>query len=426
MTDVSATPTFAALGLSPLLVRAARALELEQPTPVQVGVIPAVLRGDDVWASAQTGSGKTLAFVLPLYDVLAATRGQRSPLPVRALVLAPTRELAAQILQVIEDLGQQLAAPLKACLAAGGVSINPQMMALRGGADIVVATPGRLLDLVEHNALRLGSVATLVLDEADRMLSLGFADELARVLALLPARRQNLLLSATFPPAVQELAARLLTRPTRIDVDAGQLPAAALIAQRAILVDAGKRTMLLRHLLEVHGWSHVLVFVSSGARADHVAIKLTRAGIAAAPLHGGLSQGTRAQALADFKAQRLRVLVATDVAARGLDIEQLPAVVNYELPRSSNDYLHRIGRTGRAGESGVAISFVVADDRAHWQLIEKRHRLRLAREQLPGFEPTDVPSPTRDAHGGVKGKRKSKKDKQRELAAADDPARDKP
>jgi ATP-dependent RNA helicase RhlE len=408
--------SFSALGLSEALCRATSELGYAGPTPVQAHAIPAILRGGDVWASAKTGSGKTAAFLLPLLDLLAA-RPARAPRPLRALVLVPTRELAVQIGEALERLGRHLAAPLVTRVAIGGVSINPQLMALRGGADVVVATPGRLLDLVEHNALALGTVQLLVLDEADRLFSLGFADELARVLALLPARRQNLLFSATLPAPVLALAASILREPTRIDVDAGQTPDAQSIAQRAILVDEGKRTLLLRHLLAQEAWSHVLVFVDSGHRADHVTTKLTRVGIAAAPLSGALSQGTRARALADFKAQKLRVLVATDVAARGLDIAQLPAVVNYDLPRSPIDYLHRIGRTGRAGESGVAVSFVTADSEAHFHLIEKRHRVRVPLERLAGFEPTDVATPTLDPHGGVKGKRKSKKDKLREAAA---------
>ncbi|HWK89918.1 MAG TPA: DEAD/DEAH box helicase [Longimicrobium sp.] len=415
--------TFASLGLSEALTRAVADLGYDEPTPVQRATIPAVLRGGDVWASAKTGSGKTAAFVLPLLEALHSRPGG-SPRQVRALILVPTRELAAQIVESIQRYGRHLSKPLKTCIAVGGVSANPQMMALRGGADVVVATPGRALDLVDQHALRLGAVETLVLDEADRLFSLGFADELTRLLALLPARRQNLLFSATFPPAVRTFAEQFLHEPTRVDVDAGEMPTADLIVQRAIQVDAARRTMLLRRLLETHAWSHVLAFVASRYAADHVALKLNRAGIAAASLHGELSQGARTQALADFKAKRVRVLVATDVAARGLDIAQLPAVVNYDLPRSTEDYVHRIGRTGRAGEKGVAISFVSADTEAHFRLIERRHHLDLPREQVAGFEPTEAAAatgraaPPLDPNGGVKGKRKSKKDKLREAAAA--------
>ncbi|HEY0465720.1 MAG TPA: DEAD/DEAH box helicase, partial [Polyangiaceae bacterium] len=403
-------------GLSEPLLRAIAELAYQAPTAVQLAVIPAILRGRDVWASAHTGSGKTAAFVLPILQRLGATR--RESAGVRALVLVPTRELALQIEDAGQRLGQYLPAPLKICVAVGGVSINPQMMALRGGADLLVATPGRLLDLAQHNALRLASLETLVLDEADRMFSQGFAKELAEVLALLPEKCQKLLFSATFPEPVQALAERLLRDPERITVDPGPTPSAAFIAQRAIEVDTRTRTPLLRHLLETHDWSTVLVFVASRHGAEHVASKLTRAGFDALPLHGELSQGARTQALAELKGQRARVVVATDLAARGLDVAGLSAVVNYDLPRSPTDYAHRIGRTGRAGESGVAISFIGADDAAHFRLIEKRNQLALPREQVVGFEPTDIAQAALgtalDSNGGVKGKRKSKKDKLRE------------
>ncbi len=418
---------FGSLGLSEPLVRAVTDLGYDTPTPIQLEAIPAVLDGRDVWASAQTGSGKTAAFVLPILELLGrATDAPRAlgRRPVRALVLVPTRELAIQIGEAIKSYGRHLRDRPKTVVAIGGVSINPQMMALRGGADILVATPGRLLDLIDHNALRIEPVEILVLDEADRMLSLGFADELARLLALLE-RPQNLLFSATFPPAVRTLAENLLHEPLRIEVAAGAPLAStqALIVQRAIEVDAPKRTMLLRHLIETQAWPSVLVFVGSRYAAEHVATKLQRAKIAAAPLHGALSQGARTQALLDFKAKRIKVLVATDIAARGIDVVRLPAVVNYDLPRSPVDYLHRIGRTGRAGESGVAITFVSVDTEAHFRLIERRHDLRLERERLAGFEPTElVPSVTAtDPHGGIKGKRKSKKDKLREAAARGKP-----
>jgi len=407
---------FASLGLSAPIVRAVVRVGHEVPTSVQSAAIPAVLAGGDVWASAETGSGKTAAFVLPLLDRLA--RAPRShPRPVRVLVLVPTRELAAQIEEAFARYGSDLPERLKTCVLVGGVSENPQMMALRGGADVVVATPGRLLDLVEKNALALDTVETVVLDEADRLLSLGFGDELGRVLALLPRSRQTLLFSATFPPAVKALADAMLREPTRVRVE-GEAREVPLITQRAIDVDVGKRTLLLRHLLQAHGWSTVLVFVASRHAANHVTDKLARVGIASAALHGELSQGTRTQALADLQSHVVQVLVATDVAARGLDIRGLPAVVNYDLPRSPVDYLHRIGRTGRAGESGVAVTFVTKDNEAHFRLIERRHGLSLPRESIAGFERTEEAVPTRDPNGGVKGKRKSKKDKLREARAS--------
>ena len=407
--------SFSSLGLSAPLLRGIFERNYLEATPIQAAAIPAILRGGDVWASAQTGSGKTAAFALPLLQRLAGTQRERGRF-VRALVLVPTRELAAQIGDAFRDYGRYLPEPaLKTLVVYGGVSINPQMMALGGGADVLVATPGRLLDLIAHNAVSLSSVATLVLDEADRLFALGFADELARILALLPAQRQTLFFSATFPPAVWSFAESLLRDPTRIEMPAAPADTPA-IAQRAIEVDAPQRTQLLRNLIEFHTWSRVLVFVATKYATEHVAEKLRRAGIEAAALHGELSQGARTTALADFKASRVRVLVATDVAARGLDIAELPVVVNYDLPRSPVDYQHRIGRTGRAGESGTAVSFISAETDAHFRLIEKRNRVDVIREQIAGFEPFETVPPVPPSTGGVKGKRKSKKDKLREAA----------
>lgn len=405
---------FSSLNLSPALVRAITERNYLAPTPIQTAAIPAILRGEDVWASAQTGSGKTAAFALPILQ--QAVQRKRAHHQVSALVLVPTRELAAQIAESFRAYSRYLSEAVRIVSAAGGVSINPQMMALRGGADVIVATPGRLLDLVEHNALHLSAVETLVLDEADRLFDAGFADELARILALLPDRRQNLLFSATFPPQVAALAEQLLRDPVRIDVPSapGNEPD---ILQRAIEVDPARRTQLLRHLIQENGWTRVLVFVATKYSTGHVAEKLRRAGISASAFSGELSQGARTQTLADFKAAKLQVLVATDVAARGIDIAQLPAVVNYDLPRSAEDYVHRIGRTGRAGESGVAVSFVSAGTQAHLRLIEKRHRLNLPREQIAGFEVDELVAPPAPSTGAVKGKRKSKKDKLREAAA---------
>jgi superfamily II DNA/RNA helicase len=412
--------SFSTLGLVPSLQNAVAALGYTEPTAIQQAAIPPALRGADILGAAQTGSGKTAAFVLPLLQSLIAHRD--SPRQLHGLVLAPTRELAAQVGDTIRRLAQQLDFPVKLCVVYGGVSINTQMMALRGGADIVVATPGRLLDLAEHNAVKLGRVAMLVLDEADRLLDLGFSEELERILALLPERRQNLLFSATFPRDVQKLAGSMLRDPERIEVQAepGQAPD---IAQRAIVVDAARRTQLLRHLLREQKWQRAMVFVATKYASEHVADKLARNGVRAAALHGDLAQGARTQVLEDFKDGRLQVLVATDVAARGIDIARLPAVVNYDLPRSTDDYVHRIGRTGRAGERGVAVSLVPASAEQHFRLIEKRQGMRLQREQVAGFEPTGTEAPpaahaaTDTVNGGIKGKRKSKKDKLREAAA---------
>ena len=380
--------TFSSLGLSADLLRAVSERNYPAPTPIQQAAIPAILEGRDVWACAQTGSGKTAAFALPLLQQ-TLNRDRGTPLRLRTLILVPARELAAQVGEAIRLYARYMPRPTKTIIVFGGISINPQMMALRGGADIVVATPGRLLDLVDHNALRLADVTTLVLDEADRLLDLGFSDELARIIERLPPRRQNLLFSATFPPAVHLLAEQLLHDPIRIDVPSNTATQPAIL-QRAIHVDPTRRTQLLRHLIMEQSWARVLVFVGTKYSTERIADKLRRAGIQAAAFHGKLSQGARTKALADFKASRARALIATDVAARGIDIVQLPAVVNYDLPRSTADYTHRIGRTGRAGESGVAVSFVTAGVEAHFRLIEKRHGMRLPREIIAGFEPVEA------------------------------------
>jgi len=377
---------FASLGLSPELLRAVVDSNFTVPTPVQKEAIPAILAGKDVWACAQTGSGKTAAFALPLLQNIQKAE-RDAPLRLHTLILVPTRELAAQVGESIVHFAGYLPRPVKVISVFGGVSINPQMMALRGGADIVVATPGRLLDLVDHNALRLAQTAALVLDEADRLLDLGFADELASIIERLAWRKQTLLFSATFPPDVRALAEQLLRDPTRIDVPAITATEPDIL-QRSIHVDPPRRTQLLRHLINKHGWSRTLVFVATRYATEHIAVKLRRLGVPATAFSGEMSQGARTKALADFKAGRVKVLIATDVAARGIDIAELPAVVNYDLPRSTTDYVHRIGRTGRAGESGVAVSFVPSEFENHFRLIEKRQGKRVPREIIAGFEPS--------------------------------------
>ncbi|MDQ6880869.1 MAG: DEAD/DEAH box helicase [Pseudomonadota bacterium] len=377
---------FAALGLSPALARAASELGYSTPTPIQSHAIPAILRGADLLGSAQTGSGKTAAFGLPLLQRLQDDE-PHAPRRLRGLVLVPTRELAAQVGEVLRRLGRNLPLPPKIAIVFGGVSINPQMMGLRGGADLVVATPGRLLDLLEHNALTLSSVEVLVLDEADRLLDLGFSEELQRLLALLPAGRQNLFFSATFASDVQALAGSLLRDPVRIEVapTAANHPA---VLQRVIQVDPDRRTQLLRHLLHESGWDRVLVFVATRYAAEHVAWKLHQAGVFATPFHGDLSQGKRAEVLAQFKNEQWDVVVTTDLAARGIDIAQLPVVVNYDLPRSAVGYVHRIGRTGRAGEPGLAVSFVAGSDQRLVADIEKLLKSRIELEPLEFDEDT--------------------------------------
>ncbi|MDR7306803.1 DEAD/DEAH box helicase [Rhodoferax saidenbachensis] len=404
---------FSDLGIPPALAHAMVLQGYVLPTPVQAQTVPVALDGKDVLACAQTGSGKTAAYAMVLLAQLTS-RTPHKPRQATALVVVPTRELATQVGDTLRTLAQHAGQAARVTVLFGGVSINPQLMGLRGGTDIVVATPGRLLDVVDHRALTLGGVQTLVLDEADRLLDLGFAQELDRIRSLLPARHQSLLYSATFPAAVRAMAQASLHSPVEVNVVAeeGEQPD---IAQRAIQVDVSQRTQLLRHLIAEQGWSRVLVFVATKYAAEMVADKLRRAGLLAEPFHAQLSQGKRTQVLMDFKASAIGVVVATDVAARGIDISDLPVVVNYDLPRSATDYTHRIGRTARAGASGLAVSFVTADMEAHFRLIEKRHRKLVPREQVPGFEPapraSDAPGGT--AGGGIKGIRPSKKDKLR-------------
>ncbi len=404
---------FAELGLGAPLLRVLEERKHLTPTPVQSETIPSVLKGRDVWAEAQTGSGKTAAFALPILQNFAEPHATS---PRGILILVPTRELAAQVGSTFTEYARYLPNSLKIVTVHGGVSINPQMMKLRGRADIVVATPGRLMDLVEKNAFNFSTVSLLVLDEADRMLDLGFSDELGRILEMLPGERQNLLFSATFPEAVTAVAEAILNDPVRIEIEASA-ESTPDILERAIEVDVPRRTQLLVHLIKTNGWSRVLVFVATKYSTEHIADKLRRAGIEAGALNGELSQGARTRALAEFQSSELHVLVATDLAARGIDVVKLPVVVNYDLPRSAVDYTHRIGRTARAGESGVAVSFVSAESYAHFRLIEKRHQRQIPREQIEGFEPIETEIPKPESTGGVKGKRKSKKDKLREAAA---------
>ena len=411
---------FSQLGLSPYVLPALQQA-LQQagylaPTPIQQQAVPLLLKGRDVVALAPTGSGKTAAYVLPaLQRFFMAT--PRKPRVLAQLILVPTRELAQQVSDVFTTLGRELPRRPHLVCAVGGVSINPQMMSLRGGADIVVATPGRLLDLMAHNALSLKQVQLLVLDEADRLLELGFGDELRQILAQLPAQRQTALFSATFAADIEALAAAGLREPQRLEIGEQSAPA---IEQRTIHVDSARRAELLLSLLEDPQWQQVLVFVGSIRDGDRLARLLRKADINAQALHGELSQGRRFRMLQDFKDGEVRVLVATDLAARGIDITRLPVVVNYDLPRAPADYLHRIGRTGRAGEKGLAVSFVDSAAMPHWRLICKRHGLDSATQVLEGFEPTQAaPAATvvADDKRGIKGRRPSKKDRARAAAA---------
>jgi ATP-dependent RNA helicase RhlE len=380
--------SFAALGLCDELLRAVQVAGFERPTAVQQAVIAAALAGRDVLTRADTGSGKTAAFGLPLLQRLHADRLERSPRgnPVAVLVLAPTRELVQQIAHVLGDFARHLPTRTRIVAAHGGSSINPQMLALRGGVDLVVATPGRLLDLDRRGALEWSRLRALVLDEGDRLLGAEFRDELTEVLSRLPARRQNLLFSATFPPPLSELARTLLRDPLEVGFASSAQEAERPIEQHAYVVDPERKGALLVELVQQRALQQVLVFVSMKKTADQLTTKLNQANIRAAVFHSDRSQHERTQRLREFRAGKLRVLIATDLAARGIDIEDLPTVINFELPRSPNDYLHRIGRTGRAGRPGLAISLLSEDDEHHFRVIEKRMKQRLPREHVAGFE----------------------------------------
>jgi superfamily II DNA/RNA helicase len=372
-----------------------------------------VAAGHDVAAEAPTGSGKTAAFALPLLAKLYEALPGWSP---RVLVLAPTRELALQVAASVKELARFAPSPRRVVGLIGGQPIEGQIAALELGADVVVATPGRLLDLLERGDLDLSAIHTLVLDEADKLLDLGFVEALDTLLAALPEDRQTLLFSATLPEKVLALAARAPKEPVTVRVDPVVTPVAT-ITHRAIPVPADRRRALLQHLFGTESWGQTLVFVATQRAAHNLAVKLQRAGIAAGSLHGGLDQPDRLAVLDGFKRRRFAMLVATDLAARGIDIPDLDVVVNYDLPRSPQDYIHRVGRTGRAGASGRAVSFLDHGSARHFALIEKRSGLQVAREQVPGFELAGEAPPRGPGPAPVKGKRKSKKDKLREAAA---------
>ena len=381
--------TFSELGLAEPLLRAISEQGYSEPTPIQAQAIPVVLDGKDLMAAAQTGTGKTAGFTLPLLQRLMESQQRVNANGVRALVLTPTRELAAQVGESVRDYGKHL--PLKSTVVFGGVSINPQMMAMRRGVDVLVATPGRLLDLYSQNAVKFAQVEVLVLDEADRMLDMGFIRDIRQILNLLPKRRQNLLFSATFSDDIVALAKGLLRNPEQISVTPRNT-AAETVKQSVYLVEKAQKTALLSHLISTNKWEQVLVFARTKHGANRLAERLAKDGISSAAIHGNKSQGARTKALADFKQGNVRVLVATDIAARGLDIEQLPHVVNFELPNVPEDYVHRIGRTGRAGATGEAISLVDSDEAGFLKSIEKLIKQTLVRATLP-----DLPKPRRDA-----------------------------
>ncbi|MFT5879596.1 MAG: ATP-dependent RNA helicase RhlE [Moritella sp.] len=392
--------SFTSLGLSAPILKAVADKGYETPSPIQAQAIPAVLSGQDVMAAAQTGTGKTAGFTLPILEMLS--KGDRARQnQVRALILTPTRELAAQIADNIETYGKNL--PLTSAVVFGGVKANPQITRLRRGVDILVATPGRLMDLYNQNAIKFNRLEVLVLDEADRMLDMGFIRDIRKILALLPAKRQNLLFSATFSDDIRDLAKGLVNNPVEISVTPRNA-AAKSVEQWIHPVDKNKKHLLLTQLIKDNNWQQVLVFTRTKHGANKLTKHLEEKGISAAAIHGNKSQGARTKALANFKSGEVRALVATDIAARGIDIDQLPQVVNFELPNVPEDYVHRIGRTGRAGAEGVAISLVCHDELKDLIAIEQLTQARLECKVISNFVPTNS-FPTTPAIRPPKAKR---------------------
>lgn len=389
---------FSDLRLSAPILKAVHEEGYTTPTPVQEKAIPPILEGRDMLAGAQTGTGKTAGFTLPILEILSRETHPKGKNHIRVLILTPTRELAAQVGESVQTYGKYL--PFKSTIIFGGVGIQPQIKALRSGIDILIATPGRLLDHVSQGTIDLTHVEILVLDEADRMLDMGFIRDIRKVIAILPAKRQNLLFSATYSDEIKKLCESILKNPSIVEVARRSTPS-ELVKQSVILVDCKRKTALLGELIKKNRWSQVLVFTRTKHQANKVSDYLIKIGISAAAIHGNKSQGARTKALSDFKAGLVKILVATDIAARGLDIDQLPHVVNLELPNIAEDYVHRIGRTGRAGNNGEAISLVCVDEYDYLKGIEKLINRKLERETIAGFEPdlTIKPEPIQQGRG---------------------------
>lgn len=380
--------SFDSLDLSTPILEALVKQGYKKPTPIQEQAIPAVLAGRDVMAAAQTGTGKTAGFTLPILEILSKGR-QAKPNQARALILTPTRELAAQVADSVFTYGKNIS--LRSTVVFGGVKINPQMMRLRKGTDILVATPGRLLDLYNQKAVRFDNLEILVLDEADRMLDMGFIHDIRKIMSYMPKERQNLMFSATFSNEIRKLAKSIVHDPVEISVSPRNTTATS-VKQWICPVDKKQKSALLTHLIKEHQWAQVLVFSRTKHGADRLARQLNSRDIRAAAIHGNKSQNQRTRALADFKKSKVQVLVATDIAARGIDIDQLPQVVNFDLPNVPEDYVHRIGRTGRAGSTGLAVSLVSADEITQLSDIEHLTKKVLERRIIDGFEPDhDVP-----------------------------------
>ena len=403
---------FSTFKLCPEIQHALSAEGFLTPTPIQEKVIPLVLEGCDVMARAQTGSGKSASFVLPLLELWSTNKGEGKA-KIKALVLTPTRELTVQVAEAFTTFGTFLHVKPKVVSIIGGEKIGEQLYDIQQGCDIVVATSGRLLDIMSKKQINLSHVEFFVLDEADKMMDLGFEQELGLILDALPQKRQNLFFSATYPPKVQAIASKITKNALEVVIET-ETPTVERIVQRAIRVNHENRSPLLRHLLREHNWKKVLVFMANKRACENIAMKFRKHGFSAEAFHGDLVQEGRAWALNALKEGTVNILFATDIAARGLDIDDVNCVINFDLPRSTEDYIHRIGRTGRAGKEGVAISFIGLEDEAHFTLIEKRCAVRLAKEEIAGFEREGELPQKEKGSAPIKGKRKSKKDKLRE------------
>lgn len=403
---------FSTFKLCPEIQQALDRVGFLTPTPIQEKVIPLVLEGCDVMARAQTGSGKSASFVLPILELWHGRKGEGKA-KIKALVLTPTREITVQVAEAFTTFGTFLHVKPKVVSIIGGEKIGEQLYDIQQGCDIVVATSGRLLDIMSKKQINLSHVEFFVLDEADKMMDLGFEQELGLILDALPQKRQNLLFSATYPPKVQALTLKITTQALYVVIET-ETPTVERIVQRAIRVNHENRSPLLRHLLREHHWKKVLVFMANKRACENIAMKFRKHGFSAEAFHGDLVQEGRAWALQALKEGKVNILFATDIAARGLDIDDVNCVINFDLPRSTEDYIHRIGRTGRAGKEGVAISFIGLEDEAHFALIEKRCAVRLAKEEVSGFERVGELPQKEKGSAPIKGKRKSKKDKLRE------------
>ncbi len=407
---------FSAFALSQPLLRALDETDFTQPTPIQAKVIPLVLEEKDVMARAQTGSGKSASFVLPILELLSQRRGEGKKPKIKALVLTPTRELTLQVAEAFNLFGKYLETRPKVVSVIGGESIGDQLYKIQQGCDVLVATSGRFLDVLDKKQMNLSHLEFLVLDEADKMLNLGFAEELDAVLEAIPSQRQNLMFSATYPQKILDIAARITSKAVEVSIE-GEEQTVEKIDQRVIEVNREKRGPLLRHLLKTEKYGQVLVFMANKRATDNIAMKFKKYGISAQSFHGDLDQQERNETLKAFKEKKIQVLFATDIAARGLHIEEIDCVVNFDLPRSPADYIHRIGRTARAGKAGRAISFIDYETTAHFKIIEKRSGIKLEREQIEGFELTGEAPKKVKGPAPVKGKGKSKKEKAREKEA---------